>query len=123
MPNDKIRLRGYERIISDDGNITLKSHWCLHTNASREWKLHALQADRISMPVSVWSQRNVAIITDDALITSLSGQNTYFNPRHVVLLHLFHLLFNACIQLMFEFQRLHMIHITIIVMEIPVREK
>lgn len=44
---------------------------------------------------------------------------TYLNPRHIMLLHFFHLLLDAIIQFMLEFQRLHVIHISIVVVKIP----
>lgn len=48
--------------------------------------------------------------------------STYFDPRHVVLLHFLHFLFDTVVQFVFEFQRLHVIHVTVVVMEVPVND-
>lgn len=48
---------------------------------------------------------------------------TYFDPRHIVLLHFLHFLFDAVVQFVFEFQRLHVIHVTVVVMKVSESEQ
>jgi len=45
----------------------------------------------------------------------------YLNPWHIMLLHFFHLLLNRCIQFMFKFKGLHVIHISITVEQISLK--
>lgn len=44
----------------------------------------------------------------------------YLDPWHIVLLHLFHLLFDGSVQFILEFQRLHVIHEPVVVVKVPV---
>lgn len=45
----------------------------------------------------------------------------YLNPWHIMLLHFFHLLLNRCIQFVFKFKRLHVIHVPITVEQISLK--
>lgn len=46
---------------------------------------------------------------------------SYLNPRHVVLLHFLHFLFNGRIMLVLETKRLHMVHVTIAIEEVTLQ--
>lgn len=61
-------------------------------------------------------------ISINKLIDRSHSASTYFNPRHVVLLHFLHFLFDAIVQFVFEFQRLHVIHVAVVVVEISENE-
>lgn len=48
-------------------------------------------------------------------------QELHFNPRHVVLLHLLHLLLNLSIELVLKAQTLHVVHVAVAVEQVPLQ--
>lgn len=47
--------------------------------------------------------------------------SSYLDPRHVVLLHFFHFLFDGSVMFVLETKRLHMIHVAIAVEEVTLQ--
>lgn len=56
-----------------------------------------------------------------ALAQNIDGllKELHLDPGHIVLLHLLHFLLDRCVQFVFELERLHVIHVAIVVVQIP----
>lgn len=48
-------------------------------------------------------------------------EELHFNPGHVVLLHLLHLLLNLSVELVLEAQTLHVVHVAVAVEQVPLQ--
>lgn len=48
-------------------------------------------------------------------------EKSYLNPRHVVLLHLFHLLLDSCVKFVLKLEGLHVVHVAVAVEQIALK--
>ena len=86
-----------------------------HFSCTLEISLIVFEDDRLIRLQQIISEdigihKSLSALTEDV---DCFLEELYFDPRHIMLLHFFHLLFDRCIQLVLELKTLHVIHVTV----------